>query len=85
MSPVPHEIAVDTQLFATELKQRLQEYDEFFRMPELSHLGSQRRIAALEQLQQNGSYSQTAEEILIGAKLSWRNTLAASAESLGVH
>ncbi|MEU2104445.1 nitric oxide synthase oxygenase [Nocardia sp. NPDC019255] len=51
----------------------MRECDEFFRLPELAHLSAQRRRCALEQLEQTGSYLQTAEEILIGARLAWRN------------
>lgn len=57
----------------TDLHRRLRECDEFFRRPELAHLSSHRRRTASEQLEQNGCYVQTAEEILIGAKLAWRN------------
>ncbi|WP_441955326.1 nitric oxide synthase oxygenase [Nocardia sp. 2TAF39] len=56
-----------------DLKRRMQECDEFFLLPELAHLVPRRRRAALEQLEQTGGYLQTAEEILIGAKLAWRN------------
>ncbi|WSG58219.1 nitric oxide synthase oxygenase [Nocardia sp. NBC_01730] len=63
----------DTKPFSMDLKRRMQECDEFFRLPELAHLVPQRRRAALEQLEQTGGYLQTAEEILIGAKLAWRN------------
>lgn len=77
MNPVlpvpPAETTVATKPFGTTLSQRLRECDEFFRRPELAHLSGQRRRSALEQLEQNGTYVQTAEEILIGAKLAWRN------------
>lgn len=57
----------------TELDRRLRECDEFFRNPELGHLPTQRRLGALAELRETGTYRQTAEEILIGAKLAWRN------------
>ncbi|MEU4343543.1 nitric oxide synthase oxygenase [Nocardia sp. NPDC023852] len=63
----------DTKHFSMDLKRRMQECDEFFLLPELAHLVPRRRRAALEQLEQTGGYLQTAEEILIGAKLAWRN------------
>lgn len=58
---------------ATDLDRRLRECDEFFRNPELGHLPTQRRLGALAELRETGTYRQTAEEILIGAKLAWRN------------
>lgn len=67
------ESTADTKPFGLDLKRRMRECDEFFRLPELAHLSAHRRRTALEQLQQTGSYVQTAEEILIGAKLAWRN------------
>lgn len=54
-------------------ERRLRECDEFFRLPELSPLPESRRIEALTELEQTGRYFQTPEEILIGAKLAWRN------------
>lgn len=63
----------ETKPFSMDLKRRMQECDEFFLLPELAHLVPRRRRAALEQLEQTGGYLQTAEEILIGAKLAWRN------------
>lgn len=56
-----------------ELDRRLRDCDEFFRYPELGHLPTQRRLGALAELRDTGTYTQTAEEILIGAKLAWRN------------
>nr|WP_232542004.1 nitric oxide synthase oxygenase [Nocardia bovistercoris] len=71
--PVTHfENATDAEPIA-DLRRRLRECDEFFRQPELAHLPDHRRRAALAQLEQHGDYTQTAEEILIGAKLAWRN------------
>ncbi|WP_410872005.1 nitric oxide synthase oxygenase [Nocardia sp. A7] len=58
---------------ALELDRRLRDCDEFFRYPELGHLPTQRRLSALAELRDTGTYHQTAEEILIGAKLAWRN------------
>ncbi|MGN2634801.1 nitric oxide synthase oxygenase [Nocardia takedensis] len=51
----------------------MRECDEFFRQPELAHLPDRRRRNALALLEQHGDYSQTSEEILVGAKLAWRN------------
>lgn len=73
VSPVSIENVSDTKSFSADLDRRMRECDEFFRLPELAHLSAQRRRCALEQLEQTGSYLQTAEEILIGAKLAWRN------------
>jgi nitric-oxide synthase len=69
----PLETSTYTDPFSIELRQRMHECDEFFRQPELAHLPTHRRRNALEQLEQTRSYTQTAEEILIGAKLAWRN------------
>nr|WP_067789855.1 nitric oxide synthase oxygenase [Nocardia amikacinitolerans] len=74
MLPVrPLENTADTVPFDSALARRLRECDDFYRQPELAHLCAQRRRTALEQLRQTGTYVQTAEEILIGAKLAWRN------------
>ncbi|GGK69462.1 nitric oxide synthase oxygenase [Nocardia camponoti] len=56
-----------------DIERRLRECDEFFRSPELAHIPAQRRTSALRQLSEEGTYRQTAEEILLGAKLAWRN------------
>lgn len=72
--PVPPlENTADTVPLDMALARRLRECDDFYRQPELAHLCAQRRRTALEQLRQTGTYLQTAEEILIGAKLAWRN------------
>lgn len=76
--PVPSletalESTSDTKPFSLDLRRRMHDCDEFFRLPELAHLSSHRRRSALEQLEETGGYVQTAEEILIGAKLAWRN------------
>lgn len=55
------------------LRRQLLECDEFFQLPELRHLPEGRRYAALRELKQTGRYVHTAEEVLIGAKLAWRN------------
>ncbi|WP_431955154.1 nitric oxide synthase oxygenase [Nocardia lijiangensis] len=74
MLPVPPlETTADTEPFDSRLARRLRECDDFFRQPELAHLDAQRRRSALEQLRRTGTYLQTAEEILIGARLAWRN------------
>ncbi|QIS20478.1 nitric oxide synthase oxygenase [Nocardia terpenica] len=56
-----------------QLQRRLRECDEFFLQPELAHLPEERRLQALRELREHGVYRQTAEEILIGARLAWRN------------
>ncbi|MFE3542237.1 nitric oxide synthase oxygenase [Nocardia sp. NPDC059177] len=74
--PVICETITDTGSFAapdTDLERRLRDCDEFFRNPELGHLPMQRRLGALAEMRETGTYRQTAEEILIGAKLAWRN------------
>ncbi len=73
LSANPSENTAETKSSDVETRKRLRECDEFFRQPELAHLSAQRRRTALEQLEQDGGYTQTAEEILIGAKLAWRN------------
>ncbi|MEV6274590.1 nitric oxide synthase oxygenase [Nocardia sp. NPDC051832] len=63
----------DAGAFGPEQVRRLRECDEFFRQPELAHLPSHRRRVALRELEHEAVYEHTAEEILIGAKLAWRN------------
>lgn len=55
------------------LSKRLVECHEFFDLPELKHLPTTRKTEALAEMRKTGTYVQTAEEILIGAKLAWRN------------
>lgn len=55
------------------LSARLAECREFFDQPELQHLPATRATQALAELRATGTYVQSAEEILIGAKLAWRN------------
>lgn len=52
---------------------RLRECAEFFDGPELAHLHPGRKAEALTELANTGTYLQTPEEILVGAKLAWRN------------
>ncbi|ANS32430.1 Nitric oxide synthase, endothelial (plasmid) [Rhodococcus opacus] len=54
-------------------ERRLRECREFFAMPELSHLPATRLRQALYELYATGTYTHTAEELLIGAKVAWRN------------
>lgn len=63
----------DTPRPGWQLAQRVRECDRFFREPELSHLPRRRRLLALWHLRTHGVYKQTDEEVLIGAKLAWRN------------
>ncbi|MEV0334663.1 nitric oxide synthase oxygenase [Nocardia sp. NPDC050717] len=65
--------ASSTDAVGTDLDRRLRECDEFFRQPELGHLPAGRRVDALAELRATGTYRHSAEEILIGAKLAWRN------------
>lgn len=53
--------------------ERLRECDEFFRLPELAHLPPERRAQAVTELRLTGGYRQTPEEVLVGARLAWRN------------
>ncbi|MFD9683015.1 nitric oxide synthase oxygenase [Rhodococcus sp. NPDC059969] len=57
----------------TELQRRELECVEFFDSPELGHLPTSRRREALRELHRTGTYTHTAEELLVGAKLAWRN------------
>ena len=58
---------------AAESNRRLRECVDFYRQPELAHLPDIRRQQVLETFTATGRYEQTAEEILVGAKLAWRN------------
>ena len=57
----------------TDLARRLRECREFFELPELAHLPAERKTSVLKEMRRTGTYVQSAEEILIGAKLAWRN------------
>ncbi|MFE5700295.1 nitric oxide synthase oxygenase [Rhodococcus koreensis] len=52
---------------------RIRECVDFFGQPELAHLPPERVRRAVDALRATGSYEHTAEELLIGAKLGWRN------------
>ncbi|MFC9790659.1 nitric oxide synthase oxygenase [Rhodococcus sp. NPDC127528] len=56
-----------------ELDRRLRECAEFFRQPELAHLSPTRAAEVLDEFALTGRYEHTAEELLVGAKLAWRN------------
>jgi nitric-oxide synthase, bacterial len=56
-----------------DLDRRLRECTEFFSQPELAHLPAERHTAALDEFALTGRYEHTTEELLIGAKLAWRN------------
>jgi len=56
-----------------ESQRRLRECAEFFGSPELADVSDERRTAALTQLADTGTYCQTREELVLGAKLAWRN------------
>lgn len=57
----------------TDFSRRLRECREFFELPELAHLPAERKTSVLKEMRRTGTYVQSAEEILIGAKLAWRN------------
>lgn len=56
-----------------EQSRRLRECVEFYDRPELSHISQTRRQEILTDFRTSGRYEQTADEILVGAKLAWRN------------
>ncbi|WP_345349573.1 nitric oxide synthase oxygenase [Rhodococcus olei] len=56
-----------------EVEARLRECAEFFALPELAHLPPTRGRQALDEFALTGGYDHTAEELLVGAKLAWRN------------
>lgn len=56
-----------------ERSRRLRECIEFYSLPELSHLPSGRLREVLREFRRTGDYEQSPEEILIGAKIAWRN------------
>lgn len=58
---------------AEESDRRFRECAEFFALPELSHLPETRAREAIDAFTLTGRYDHTAEELLIGAKLAWRN------------
>ncbi|MGA9870071.1 MAG: nitric oxide synthase oxygenase [Rhodococcus sp. (in: high G+C Gram-positive bacteria)] len=56
-----------------DLTRRLAECRNFFALPELAHLPSDRATQAVAEMQATGTCVQTAEEIAVGAKIAWRN------------
>ena len=56
-----------------ERDRRRAECVDFYARPELAHLPSSRLDSAVLQFEATGSYTHTAEELLVGAKLAWRN------------
>lgn len=71
----PAEQSYDSATDAVDLGRyrRLRECINFYDLPELEHLPSSRRNAVFEEFASTGRYEQTADELLIGAKLAWRN------------
>lgn len=67
------EADIRESLVDADLARRLRECAEFFDHPELDHVPSERREEALAELRISGTYRQTPDEILVGAKLAWRN------------
>ncbi|AQA20869.1 nitric oxide synthase, oxygenase domain protein [Rhodococcus sp. MTM3W5.2] len=66
--------AASARMSTTEdLDRRLRECTEFFAQPELAHLPAERHTAALDEFALTGRYEHTTEELLVGAKLAWRN------------
>ena len=52
----------------------LTEAQHFFALPELAELATPQRLREVSlEIESNGTYWHTAEELLIGAKLAWRN------------
>lgn len=49
------------------------EAEKFFALPELGYTGPGRLREVREEIETTGSYTQTPDELLIGAKLAWRN------------
>jgi nitric-oxide synthase, bacterial len=56
-----------------QLRRRLHECGEFFAQPELGDVAPGRVDEALDGLVAEGHYHHTPEELLVGAKLAWRN------------
>ena len=56
-----------------QLGRRLRECEEFFSQPELGPVDAVRVTEALGDLLATGRYVHTAQELLVGAKLAWRN------------
>ncbi len=49
------------------------EAEAFYRLPELSHLPKARLAEVRRAIETDGSYQHTPDELLIGAKVAWRN------------
>ena len=49
------------------------EAEAFYRLPELRHVDSARLSEVRHSIEATGSYEHTVEELLIGARLAWRN------------
>ncbi|GAA4690609.1 nitric oxide synthase oxygenase [Phytohabitans rumicis] len=47
--------------------------EHFFGLPDLSHVPAERKAQVLLDIEETGTYTHTAEELLIGARLAWRN------------
>ncbi|TQF69488.1 nitric oxide synthase oxygenase [Rhodococcus spelaei] len=67
------EVATRPAPTSDEFDRRLRECAEFFRQPELAHLPASRVAEVLDEFALTGRYEHTAEELLVGAKLAWRN------------
>ncbi|MBW1599815.1 nitric oxide synthase oxygenase [Streptomyces sp. JJ38] len=50
-----------------------QQAEEFFALPELRHTGTARLREVHESIASSGTYTHSPEELLLGAKLAWRN------------
>lgn len=50
-----------------------EEVRSFYAAPELAHVGPQRAEEILEEVAATGTYTQTLEELSIGASIAWRN------------
>ncbi|GAA2429057.1 nitric oxide synthase oxygenase [Streptomyces macrosporus] len=47
--------------------------EDFFALPELRHIGADRLREVRAEIEDTGTYTHTPEELLIGAKVAWRN------------
>ncbi|WP_238845679.1 nitric oxide synthase oxygenase [Nocardia terpenica] len=57
-----------------ELVRRRRECARFFALPQLAHVGRHRVREALAELDDTGIVTHTSEELVIGARLAWRNS-----------
>ena len=58
---------------STEVERIRREAQQFYESPELAHISADRRSEVLDDIDRAGTYDATTDELLIGAKLAWRN------------